>query len=427
MQEFGSLVLKTFALKMIKTDPNQTEFVDFYLPFNGKLQASNRWVKLAKAMPWEEVEPCYAESFAGTGMGAPAKSGRIAFGALVIKEQLGISDEETVEQIIDCFHDEIKSRMEQAPKKPRTYRKKARKDFLALAKQKSPSKKKLRKAIGKQLRYLKRNFGHITTMIESHEGLLCGLTDYQYKFLLVINTLYEQQHEMYTQGTHTIKDSIVSISQPHVRSIVRGKVGKKTEFGAKISVSSQKEGYVSLDKLSWDAYNEGGDLINQIEGYRKRFGYYPSSVHADQIYRTRENRNYCKEKAIRLSGKPLGRPKKPTDANAQELKAEKVQLYQDEVDRIPIEGKFGTVKRKGSLGRIMTKLCQTSQSIIHVGIVVLNLQTWLRKSSVCIYFAVLELLENLFDELNELKNASIDLKHGWWRAQGARTKNRLIG
>ena len=84
---------------MIKTDPNQTEFADFYLPFGGKLQASNRWVKLAAKMPWQEVERCYAESFAGTGMGAPAKSGRIAYGALVIKEQLGISDEETVEQI----------------------------------------------------------------------------------------------------------------------------------------------------------------------------------------------------------------------------------------------------------------------------------------------------------------------------------------
>ena len=191
-------------------------------------------------------------------------------------------------------------------------------------------------------------------------------------------------------------------------------------------MSSQKEGYVSLDKLSWDAYNESGDLMDQIEGYKQRFGYYPSSVHADQIYRTRENRKYCKEKAIRLSGKPLGRPRKPTDANAQELKAEKVQLYQDEVDRIPIEGKFGTAKGRGSLGRIMTKLRQTSESIIHVGMVVLNLQTWLRKGSVCLYFAVLELLESLFGELNGLENAGIDLKHRWQRAQGATTQKRLI-
>ena len=86
---------------MIRTDPKQTEFVDFYLPFNGRLKASNRWVKAAAMVPCDEVESCYAESFAGTGQGSPAKSGRIAYGALLIKEQLGITDEETVEQIME--------------------------------------------------------------------------------------------------------------------------------------------------------------------------------------------------------------------------------------------------------------------------------------------------------------------------------------
>ena len=70
----------------------------------------------------------------------------------------------------------------------------------------------------------------------------------------------------------------MSISQPLVRPIVRGKSGQKVEFGAKISVSHLKGGFVVLDVLSWDAYNEGGDLINQIEGYRERIGHYPASV-----------------------------------------------------------------------------------------------------------------------------------------------------
>ena len=93
---------------MYQNDSQQPEFADFYLPFGGKLRASNRWVKLASIVPWREVERCYQQSFGGTGMGAPAKSGRIAFGALVIKERLGITDEETVEQItenpyLQCF------------------------------------------------------------------------------------------------------------------------------------------------------------------------------------------------------------------------------------------------------------------------------------------------------------------------------------
>ena len=70
---FGSKIL---APAMIVTDPDQTEFASFCLPFSGKLKASNRWVKLAAMVPWDEVERCYAESLSGSGMGAPAKSGR---------------------------------------------------------------------------------------------------------------------------------------------------------------------------------------------------------------------------------------------------------------------------------------------------------------------------------------------------------------
>jgi len=84
---------------MIVTDPDQIDFPNFYLPFSGKLNASNRWVKLAAMVPWDEVERCYAESLSGSGMGAPAKSGRIAYGALLIKERLGLTDEETAEQV----------------------------------------------------------------------------------------------------------------------------------------------------------------------------------------------------------------------------------------------------------------------------------------------------------------------------------------
>src|SRR4028119_1638914 len=71
---------------------------DFELPFDGKLAEDNRWVMMAKLIPWSEFESEYAQNFA-TEMGAPAKSFRMALGALIIKEKLGISDRETVEQI----------------------------------------------------------------------------------------------------------------------------------------------------------------------------------------------------------------------------------------------------------------------------------------------------------------------------------------
>lgn len=81
---------KTLVPDMLRNDPDQTEFANFYLPFNGGLKRSNRWVRLADMMPWDEIERCYAESLSAGSMGAPAKSGRVAYGALIVKERLGL-------------------------------------------------------------------------------------------------------------------------------------------------------------------------------------------------------------------------------------------------------------------------------------------------------------------------------------------------
>ena len=78
----------------------QLSFENFYLPFGGNLSGENRWVRLAKLVPWEQFESEYAEQFS-EGQGAPAKPFRMALGALIIKEKLGTSDEETVEQICE--------------------------------------------------------------------------------------------------------------------------------------------------------------------------------------------------------------------------------------------------------------------------------------------------------------------------------------
>ena len=95
--------------------------------------------------------------------------------------------------------------------------------------------------------------------------------------------------------------------------------------------------------MSWDNFNESRDLKAQVEAYHRFTGYYPESVHADRIYRNRENRAWCKEKGIRLSGPPLGRPR------ANVSKSKKRQALQDERIRNAIEGKFGQGKRRFGL------------------------------------------------------------------------------
>ena len=126
--------------------------------------------------------------------------------------------------------------------------------------------------------------------------------------------------------------------------------------------------------------NESGDLKTQVETYKNFTGYYPSSVHVDKIYRTRTNRAWCKEKGIRISGSPLGRPPKNVS------KETKKQALDDERFRNKIEGKFGQAQRRYSLNCIMTKLPETSETSIAITFLVINLSTLLRQVN-CLFWS----------------------------------------
>ena len=467
-----------------KENTGQLEFIDFHMKFGGELNPRNRWVRLARLIPWQEFEMEYTRHFPSR-TGNPAKPFRMALGALLIKEMKNLTDEELVEDIrenpyyqyllglessqdeapfdpsslvhfrkrisqemlgeinekivrrmmefearkagdddaqedagdaspssseddepaapgeadahkgkllvdatcvpadiryptdlsllneareklediIDALHASMKGHV----KKPRTYRVRARKDFLRVSRNRKPRKNAIRKGIRQQLQYIRRDILHIEGLAE--KAGLTVLGKGQYRNLLVVHEVYRQQQEMFSQRKHKIENRIVSISQPHVRPIIRGKVTAPVEFGAKISVS-KADGYTFLETLEWEPYNEGGKLKEHIGEYKRRFGYYPVSVHADKIYRTRENLSYCKKLGIRLGGPPLGRPPKDKEAYRALLRESR----QDEIDRIPIEGVFGVAKRTYTLDRVRAKLDSTSGSTIAMVILAMNLK-----------------------------------------------------
>ena len=245
--------------------------------------------------------------------------------------------------------------------KPRTYRKNARKDYLALAKQRRRTSKALRKAIKKQLQYVRRDLGLIDTFLGNGKAL----STKDAERLAVIRTVYEQQLYMYENKVHSVPDRIVNISQPHIRPIVRGKAKTPTEFGAKLDLSIDETGMARLEKQSFDAYNEGDVLIGAIERYKERTGHYPKRALVDKIYRNRKNLAYCKLHSIRLSGPALGRPKK-------DPATDRKQEYRDAVDRIEVERNFSLAKRCYGLGLIRTKLETTTRSSIALSIIAMN-------------------------------------------------------
>ena len=249
--------------------------------------------------------------------------------------------------------------------RPRMYREKARKDYLALAKCRKRSAKKIRKAIRKQLQYILRDLGYITNLLENN-GVTLSCSDAQ--MLDTLQALYAQQQYMLTNNTHSVENRIVSISQPYIRPIVRGKAKSPVEFGAKLDLSVDETGMCRIEKLSFDAYNESAVLKTAIANYRERTGHYPERVLVDQIYRNRENISYCSNLGIRLSGKKLGRPKKDADS-----KAEKKIAYQDNTDRIEVERKFSLAKRKFGLGLLLTKREDTTRASIVLSIIAMNI------------------------------------------------------
>ena len=261
---------------------------------------------------------------------------------------------EKSEQLIDMLYDPALHL-----KKPRTYRQIARTKYLHTAQKKNKSLKAIRSAVGSQLGFLSRNIKSINKLLNSFNATGIPLEKRDYKYLLVINTLYQQQKEMYDELKHTIEDRIVSIHQPHVRPIVRGKTTAKVEFGAKIHVSLI-DGISFLDEISWDAFNEGSHMIEYVEKYKARFGCYPRELLADKIYCTRSNRAWLKEKGIKLIAKPLGRPSA-------------VGNHVSPGERNPIEGKFGQAKTAYGLNRIKARLRNTSESWIACIFLVLNL------------------------------------------------------
>jgi hypothetical protein len=274
---------------------------------------------------------------------------------------------ELTETVIDKLHEQL---IKLGVIKPRTYRETARKAYLAYAKMRRPSSAQIRYAIKQQLQYVRRNLDTITRQVEQGAELTKLCNDL-YKKLQTVSELYLQQKEMFDNKTHSIPNRIVSISQSHLRPIVRGKTNAPVEFGAKVA-TAHIGGFAFVIHMGYDNFSEAKYLEVSAEEYKRMFGFYPAVIIGDRLYATNGNRNYCKSKGIRLSAPKRGR-------KSEEVKeSERKQLYQDSCRRNAIEGDYGTGKRKYGLDLIMTKLCETTMTAISFGFFVKNMERILR-------------------------------------------------
>lgn len=198
--------------------------------------------------------------------------------------------------------------------------------------------------------------------------LLDRLSNTTKRYIQTILKVYEQQSGKLYRGTK-IAHRIVNIHQPHIRPIVRGKAGNPTEFGPKVNVSIVRS-YAFIDQLSYEAFNEGQKLEEQIQLYQSRFGFLPQKVLADRIYLNKNNCHYMESKDIIPVGKRLGRPPKQEKTEA-ELK----EMHR----RNEVEGTFGTVKMRYGAARIRTRLPETTEVAVAMSFLAKNVITFLRE------------------------------------------------
>lgn len=269
------------------------------------------------------------------------------------------------EQLLDLLYESAKDLW---PVKPRTYRREARKRYIGFSKKRNKSKKAIRKAVGQQLRYVRRNIKTLHKMLDQLQAaqLEIAWDKHEWRMFWIIQELYRQQDLMYQDKRKRIDDRLVSLQQPHARPIKRGKSGgKDTEFGPKINVSLS-EGMARVDQIDFNAFNESQGLIAQIEAYKALYGYYPAEVLADKIYWTRVNRKYLKDRNIDIGGVPLGRKK-------EQSKYERERQRKRNNKRSEVEGKFGQAKSKYGLDDVMTRLPETIKAEIHLTFLSINL------------------------------------------------------
>ena len=429
---------------------NQLEFFEASLPFSGKLDSNNRWIKLSSQISWEHFEKIYAKTFAK--IGRPGKQARLVIGALILKHKLEVSDEELTSQLTEnpylqffvglprfqsdapfdsstltnvrkrlgekefdkfenilienltskklvkpkgllidatvCESDitfptdcgilnkarkycviQIKTLSKIVGTKVRTYCRKAQKEYLNFSKKRKKTKKQVRRMQKSLLQYVRRNVKQMTELIEQateHGHVVSNKVIHQFQ---IIKEIYRQQKQMYTEKVKTIESRIVSLHKSHVRPIVRGKSGKNVEFGAKVAMS-YVDGYLFVDHYSNDNYNESNTLEQTVSNFNDRFGKDPNYVAMDQIYGSRENRNYLKDKGIRTSVKRLGR-KKTNESSDKEYRWRKGKQR----ERNRIEGAFGHIKQKYLLGNVRAKLPETEYSWFRFALLSHNLAT----------------------------------------------------
>ena len=246
---------------------------------------------------------------------------------------------------------------------------------LSYRKQRKHTHKQTRKMISRQLALLGKLLGEIRRQVRVHADISL-LTDKQKDMFEVITKVYRQQKNHYNSGDarESIPDRIVSVSKPYIRPIVRGKETKSVEFGAKCN-NILIDGISFIEKLSFNAFNEGTRLKHCVSLAQKLTGVEVKKIGGDQGYSGNDNRTFCKDNGIETSFTQKGRTSKNETKNAIKRELARVRAT-------TMEGSFGTQKEHYGLRKVIARIKTTEILFIFFGIHTANVVNLARRESV---------------------------------------------
>ena len=155
--------------------------------------------------------------------------------------------------------------------RPRTKYLDVEKANLTYVKQRKHSRSQQRKITRRLIKLLGKILAEIRKIGREHEQEEI-LTGKEKSVMEIITKVYRQQRNHFENDNprESIPDRIVSLAKPYVRPIVRGKEVKNVEFGAKCN-NIQVDGISFIEKLSFNAFNEGTHLEHCIKMHKRLF------------------------------------------------------------------------------------------------------------------------------------------------------------
>ena len=245
--------------------------------------------------------------------------------------------------------------------RPRTKYHDVEKANLSYVKQRRHSKSQQRKITRRLVKLLGKMLQEIRKIGREHDGMEEVLSAKERNVMEIITKVYRQQRNHFESNNpgESIPERIVSISKPYVSPIVRGKEVKPVEFGAKCN-NIMVDGISFIEKLSFNAFNEGRRLAHCIKMHKRLFKVDTKKIGGDASYAGTSNRDLCREMGIQTSFVKRGRPA-----------TEKKDHVRQELARVratAMEGSFGTQKEHYAMRRIKARRKRTEILYIFFGV-----------------------------------------------------------